>query len=198
MPKGSHGASYARPGERETSGKIKERERNREREGRKEGKEPAEDITREGRGRRGRERKGEISEGGPKRQGSRGEPASFLRDVLTLERTALRPLSPSRPPRRHVLRRFPPALFANLGAERGADGPNSGEKAERGASSGSGEQERADSRGRETFQSLVASLLACLTRLPVPSLACLLAACQVTVLKPAHATPSGTRTIVTV
>lgn len=198
MPKGSHGASYARPGERETSGKIKERERNRERG--KEGGERNRRRTSRGRdeGEGGEKERAKYPRGGPKRQGSRGEPASFLRDVLTLERTALRPLSPSRPPRRHVLRRFPPALFANLGAERGADGPNSGEKAERGASSGSGEQERADSRGRETFQSLVASLLACLTRLPVPSLACLLAACQVTVLKPAHATPSGTRTIVTV
>lgn len=76
----------------------------------------------------------------------------------------------------------------------------SGEKVERGASNGGrgGEQKRADSRGRETFRSLVASLLACLTCLLVPSLACLLAACQVTVPKPAHATPNGIRTIVTV
>lgn len=96
-------------------------------------------------GGRGRWRKGEISEGGTKTTGIQGEPASFLRDVLTLERTALRPLSPPPSPGRQP--------------RRGAGGPNSGEKAERGVSSGGGEQERADSRGRETFQSLVASLL---------------------------------------
>lgn len=87
MPKGSHGASYARPGERETGGKIKERVRERE-------KERGRNLRRTSRGRTGREgemEKGRNIRGGTKTTGIQGQPASFLRDVLTLERTALRP-----------------------------------------------------------------------------------------------------------
>jgi len=157
MPKGSHGASYARPGERETNGKIKERVK---RKRRKRRKEPAEDVAREG-----QEGEGEGGERTKYLRGNRndrdpGRTGIFsLRCIDARKNGVKAPLSPFQPPRRHVLCRFP-CPFRQPRCR--TDGPNSGEKAERGVSSGGEEQERADSRGRETFQSLVASLLACL------------------------------------
>lgn len=130
-------------------------------------------TERGGGGRRERKRKKgrNIRRGRAETTGIQGEPASFLHDVLTLERTALRPLSPFHPPRRHVLRRF----LCPLGQPRheaDADGPEA-ERRSRGEQrrgGRGGEQKRADSRGRETFQSLVAKS-ACLPGLPACSLA---------------------------
>lgn len=174
-PKGSHGASYARPGERETeaerSGKIKKDGV---------GKGNRENVSRKREeGDRREEEKGRNIRGRPKGQRS-GEPASS-RSIKVWKSVALR--------RRSLSLLHDATYYSNRNAGPQGSSARGRQREESMASKDGGEgQGRADSRGRETFQSLVASLPgwlagwlaarlpACLpARLPVRLPACLFA-----------------------
>lgn len=157
-PKGSHGASYARPGERETeaegSGKIKKDGV---------GKGNRENISRETTGDGREEEKGRNIRGRPKGQRS-GEPASS-RCIEARKSGALR--------RRSLSLLHDATYYSNRNAGPQGSSARGRQREESMASKGGGGgQGRADSRGRETFQSLVASLPGWL---PAYLLACLLA-----------------------
>lgn len=176
MPKGSHGASYARPGERETSGKIKERAE-KEREEREKGEGACggrHEGGMMGRGQGEGKERAKYLRGGPKRQGSRGGGTGIFssRCIDARKNGVKAPLAlPSATTPRTTL--IPLPFSANLDAE--PLGPTAGRRSrgERAAAAAESRRGRIREDGRHSnlsWQVCLPAWLACLfPRSPVCS-----------------------------